>query len=193
MMISKGAIGIGLILPVIFHAATSIHLLPPVQPVNDLTNLFSSLLLPMLGVTPELDFWLRLILSGIMFVVGMLIVRSTILTFGIDYMAVVYLFFPEESEVQDHEIYSVVRHPVYMGGIILGAAAMIFNFSVYSILFFVIVYLIFKVQIRREERELIERFGDGYAEYREKVPGLYVRPRDFRSLFKFLREGIKPN
>ncbi|MCK5388996.1 MAG: hypothetical protein KAJ36_00795 [Candidatus Thorarchaeota archaeon] len=193
MMISKGAIGIGLIMPVIFHAATSIHLLPPVQPVNDLTSLFSSLALPLLGVTPELDFWIRLVLSGIILVVGMLIVRSTIFSFGIDYMAVVYLYFPEESEVQDHEIYSVVRHPVYMGGIILGAAAMIFNFSVYSILFFVIVYLIFKVQIRREERELIERFGDGYAEYREKVPALHVRPRDFRAFFKFLRQSIRPS
>jgi len=102
-------------------------------------------------------------------------------------MTVVYLYFPEESEVQDHEIYSVVRHPVYMGGVILGAVAMIFRFSVYSILLFVIVYLIFRLQIRREEAELIERFGAGYAEYRKKVPALHVKPRNFKSFIKFLK------
>lgn len=187
MMISKGAIGVCLIPTIILHAFTSIRSLPPAPPVNDLTIQFSRSLLPFLGVTPELDVWIRLVLSGIIMVLGLLVVRSSILTFGIDYMTVVYLYFPEESEVQDHEIYSVVRHPVYMGGVILGAAAMVFRFSVYSILLFVIVYLIFRVQIRREEAELIERFGAGYAEYREKVPALHVRPSDFKSFFKFLR------
>lgn len=193
MMISRGAVGVCLIPPVILHAATSIRSLPPVPPVNDLTILFSRSLLPMLGVTPEIDIMIRLVLSGITFVVGLLVVRSSVLTFGIDYMTVVYLYFPEESEVQDHEIYSVVRHPVYMGGVLLGAAAMIFRFSVYSILLFVIAYLIFEVQIRREEGELIERFGDGYAEHKEKVPALHVRPGDLKSFFKFLRQAINPS
>jgi len=35
--------------------------------------------------------------------------------FGIDYMAVVYLYFPEESEVIENETYSVLRHPTYAG------------------------------------------------------------------------------
>jgi len=186
MMISRGAMGVALIPTVILHAVTSIRSLPPVPPVNDLTIQFSRSLLPILGVTPELDFGIRLVLSGIILLVGLLVVRSSILTFGIDYMTVVYLYFPEESEVKDHEIYSVVRHPVYMGGVLLGAAGMIFRFSVYSILLFVIVYLIFRVHIRREEHELIERFGDVYREYREKVPALHIRPTDIKSFLKFL-------
>lgn len=191
MMISRGAMGVAIIPPIIFHAATSIRSLPPVPPVNDLTIQFSRPLLPILGATPELDIGMRLALSGIMLLIGLLVVRSSILTFGIDYMTVVYLYFPEESEIKDYEIYSVVRHPVYMGGILLGAAGMFFRFSVYSILLFVIVYFIFKVQIRREEHELIERFGDGYREYREKVPALHVRPTDIRSFFRFL--AIRPS
>ena len=191
MMISRGAMGVALIPPVTLHAATSIRSLPPVPPVNDLTIQFSKSLLPILGVTPGLDIGIRLVLSGIIFLIGLLVVRSSILTFGIDYMTVVYLYFPEESEVQDHEIYSVVRHPVYMGGVLLGAAGMIFRFSIYSILLFVIVYLIFRVQIKREEHELIERFGNGYREYREKVPALHVQPTDFKSFLKFLT--IKPS
>jgi len=186
MMISRGAMGVALIPPVTLHVATSIHSLPPVPPVNDLTVQFSKSLLPFLGVTPGLDIGIRLLLSGIVFLVGLLVIRSSILTFGIDYMTVVYLYFPEESEVKNHEIYSVVRHPVYMGGVLLGAAGMIFRFSIYSILLFVIVYLLFRVQIKREEHELMARFGDGYREYREKVPTLHVRPTDIISFFKFL-------
>ena len=193
LMIPKGVIGVCLIPTIIFHAFTSIRSLPPVPPVNDLTTQFSRSLLPILGVTPELDIVIRLVLSGILILLGLLVVRSSIFTFGIDYMTVVYLYFPEESEIQDYEIYSVVRHPVYLGGVILGAAALFFRFSVYSILLFVIVYLIFRVQIRREEHELIERFGDGFVEYREKVPALLVRPKDFRAFFKFLRQYVNPS
>jgi len=185
-MITKGVMGVMIVPSVIFHAFTSIRSLPPGPPENDLTTQFSQSLLPLLGITGELDILIRLILTGFFTIVGILVVRSSIMTFGIDYMTVVYLYFPEESEVQEHEIYSIVRHPTYMAGVILGGAAMFFRCSAYSILFALIVYLIFKVHIRREEAELIERFGDGYSEYRKKVPALYVRVKDLKSFIKFL-------
>ncbi len=186
-MIPNGVMGVMIVPAVIFHAFTSIRSLPPGPPVNDLTTQFSQSLLPLLGITGELDIWIRLILSGFFMIVGLLVVRSSIMTFGIDYMTVLYLYFPEESEVQEHEIYSIVRHPAYMAGVILGGAAMFFRFSIYSMLFALIVYLIFKVHIRREEGELIERFGAGYAEYRKRVPALCVHPRNLRLFIKFIR------
>ncbi|TFG30127.1 isoprenylcysteine carboxylmethyltransferase family protein [Candidatus Thorarchaeota archaeon] len=185
-VIPKGVMGVMMIPSVVFHAATSIRSLPPVLPVNDLTTQFSQSLLPLLGITGDLDILIRLALAGFFAIVGMLVIRSSILTFGIDYMTVVYLYFPEESEIQEHEIYSIVRHPAYMSGVILGGAAMFFRCSVYSILIFLIAYLIFKVHIRREEAELIDRFGEGYREYKQKVPGLYVRPRDLMTFIRFL-------
>jgi protein-S-isoprenylcysteine O-methyltransferase Ste14 len=187
MMIPRGLIGIAIIIPIVFHAFTSIRSLPPDPPVNDLTIQMSRSLLSIFGVTDILDVGIRMVLSGIILVLGILVVRSSFLTFGIDYMTVVYLYFPEESELQEHEIYSVTRHPTYMGALLLGAAGMLFRVSVYSILFFVIFYLLFRIQIRREEIELIERFGNGYREYREKVPALHVRPKDFRKFFRFLK------
>lgn len=187
MMIPKGLTGIAMIIPIIFHAFTSIRSLPPLPPVNDLTTFLANPLLQFVGVTMDLDVGLRLVLSGIFLVLGMLVVRSSFLTFGIDYMTVVYLYYPEESEIQEHEIYSVVRHPTYMGALFLGAAGMFFRFTFYSILFFVIFYLLFRIQIRREEIELITRFGDGYREYKERVPTIHVRSRDLRKFFKFLR------
>ncbi|MFW9967500.1 MAG: methyltransferase family protein [Candidatus Thorarchaeota archaeon] len=186
MMIPRGLVGIALIIPIVFHAFTSVRSLPPGPPVNELTILLSRSLLPFLGVPTNIDVGLRLVLSGIILVLGLLVARSSFLTFGIDYMTVVYLYFPEESELQEHEIYSVTRHPTYMGAVLLGAAGMFFRFSLYSILTFAIFYILFRIQIRREEIELIDRFGDGYGEYREKVPALHVRPKDFRKFLHFL-------
>jgi len=190
-MIPTGFTGVMIIPSVILHAFTSIRSLPPVPPVNDLTTQFSQSLLPLLGITGQVDILIRSIFSAFFLIVGLLVIRSSVLTFGIDYMTVVYLYFPEESEVQEHEIYSIVRHPVYMGGIILAGAAIFFRCSVYSILFCLIVYLIFKIHIRTEEGELIERFGDGYADYRKKVPALYVHPRNLRPFIKFLKPRLR--
>ena len=159
---------------------------PGASIMYELTNTLASPLLPFLGVTTELDVVSRMILSGIFLVLGMLVVRSSFLTFGIDYMTVVYLYFPDESEVQELEIYSIVRHPTYMGAIFLGIAGMFFRFTFYSTVFFLIFYLLFKVQIRREEIELIDRFGEGYNEYRKKVPALHVRLSDLRKFFRFI-------
>ncbi len=186
MMIPKGVTGVFLIPPIIFHAATSIRSLP-FEPVNDLTLFLAQPLLQLIGVPSGIDVLIRWIISGALMILGMLVVRSAVFTFGLDYMIVVYLYFPEESEVQHHDIYSVVRHPAYMGGVILALAAIVLRFSVYSIVLGLIGYLVFKIHIRREEAELLDRFGEGYRDYMKKVPALSVRPRDLKSLVKFLR------
>jgi len=105
-------------------------------------------------------------------------------------MAVVYLYFPEESEIQDHEIYSVIRHPTYFAGILLGIGALVFRFSVYSILMFIVVFALFWLQARREEKELVDRFGESYEEYMRRVPGFLLRSKDIRLYFRFLRSSI---
>jgi protein-S-isoprenylcysteine O-methyltransferase Ste14 len=191
-MLPRGLIAISLAITIVFHTFTSIRSLPPGPPINDLTIQWSRSLLPLLGIAPEIELWIRVILSGVLIILGVLTMRSAILTFGLDYMAVVYLYFPEESEIQENEIYSVIRHPTYLAGILLGNAGLFFRFSVYSILMCLVFFLVFRLQIWREEKELVERFGDGYIEYRKKVPALLVRPSKIRSYFRFLRMSITP-
>ena len=189
-IITRGATGIALIISLVFYSFTSIRSLPPSPPVNDVTIQWSRSLLPLIGIAPEIEIWIRIILSGILVLTGMLTVRSAIFTFGIDYMMVVYLYFPEESEIQEHEIYSVIRHPTYLAGILFGVAGLFFRFSVYSILTCLAIFLIFRLQIWKEEKELVERFGDGFIEYRKKVPALLVRPSKLKAFFRFLRAGL---
>jgi protein-S-isoprenylcysteine O-methyltransferase Ste14 len=188
-MIRYGVVGVFLIPPLVFHAFTSIRSLPPGLPANPLTIQWSSSLLPLLGIPLEIDVGLRVIVSGVFILFGALTVRSALLTFGLDYMTVVYLYYPEESEVVDHEIYSVVRHPAYLGGALLAVAALVFRFSVYSILIGIMTYLVFRLQAWREEKELVDRFGDSYREYMKQVPALYIRLRDIPTYLRFLRSA----
>jgi len=190
-MISFGVMGVFLIPPLVFHAATSIRSLPPVPPVNELSILWSQSILPLIGIPSEIDIILRVTLCGIFLVFGMLTVRAAVFTFGIDYMTVVYLYFPEESEIQDHEIYSVVRHPAYMAGILLTMAAITFRFSIYSMILGFIAYIVFKLQVRREEKELIERFGDSFREYMSRTTALYVKPSAIPTYIRFLKGSEK--
>jgi len=186
-MIPRGVTGVFLVPSLVFLAFTSIRSLPPGPPVNEITRMWSWSLLSFIGVPAMIDIWFRIIVSGVLIILGALTVRSALLTFGLDYMTVVYLYFPEESEIQDHEIYSVIRHPAYLAGVLLGAAGLFFRFSVYSILLFILVFLVFRLQIWKEEKELIERFGEGYIEYRKKVPALFVLPSKIKAYIRFLK------
>ena len=187
MMIKRGVIGVFMIPPLVFHVATSFRSLPFGPLVNEITWLWSQSVLPFIGIPTVIDLAIRFILAAVFVILGILIVKSAFLTFGIDYMTVVYLYYPEESEVQNHEIYSVIRHPTYLAGVLLGLAAFFFRLSVYSFILFVIVFLIFRLQIRREEIELVERFGEEYKKYMREVPALLARPRNWKTFFKFLK------
>jgi protein-S-isoprenylcysteine O-methyltransferase Ste14 len=185
-VIPRGISGIGLMFACLVHMFVSVRSLPPGPPVNELTTLFSQSLLPLVGIPIEIDTPLRIVLSSFFAFLGLLTMRRAVLTFGIDYMIVIYLYFPHESEIQQREIYSIIRHPTYFAGILLGISAMLFRMSIYAIIFFVLFYAAWRAQISVEEKELVERFGEGYSNYMKKVPGLRVNPGDFGTYVRFL-------
>lgn len=128
-----------------------------------------------------------LILSLITFIIGVMAIRRTLLTFGWDYMALIYLYYPEESELQNHAIYSVLRHPTYHSLLIFGLSAVFLRFSFYSFIFFMILLLGLTLHIKLvEEKELIQRFGDDYVKYKQSVPAFFVRLKDSSKYFRFL-------
>jgi protein-S-isoprenylcysteine O-methyltransferase Ste14 len=130
---------------------------------------------------------IRIIIGIAVFVLGFLTMIRSFLTFGFDYMTVVYLYFPEESSIQNNEIYSVMRHPTYAGLIYVSFAGVIIQFSLYSMIFFILYLLGFGIHILKvEEKELIQRFGESFKKYRKEVPAILVRPRQWGIYFKFL-------
>ena len=74
-------------------------------------------------------------------------------------------------------IYSIVRHPQYLGGL-LAHIGMFFLLSAgYSLLSTPLMAVIIYTISRKEEKELIKEFGEEYEDYRKKVPMLMPRLR----------------
>ena len=143
--------------------------------------------IPALGPT---IFWIRIVLAIFLLIIGIGTAIRSLQTFGLDYMALVYLYFPEEGQLQEHAIYSVMRHPAYSGALTIGLGGMFFIFTPFSIIFFLIYLAGFYIHVYLvEERELISRFGESFLEYRKKVPAFMVRPSKIQVLLIFLFRG----
>lgn len=107
--------------------------------------------------------------------------------FGVDNAGLVYVYFPEDSRIVQNDIYSIVRHPMYMATVMLSVGGFIFQFSIYSVIHLIITSLGFAYHIVYvEEKELIERLGDSYKMYKKKVPALLIKPKNWGLYFKFL-------
>ncbi|MHA1684309.1 MAG: methyltransferase family protein [Promethearchaeota archaeon] len=140
-----------------------------------------------LGIGSPVVFWVRIVLVPIVLVIGFGMIARAFTVFGADYMIVLYLYFPEESEIQDNKIYSVLRHPTYGGALTVGFAGLLCNFTIYSLIFYMVFLTGFCIHIHFiEEKELIQRFGESYKEYRNTVSPFFVPPRKLGTLFRFL-------
>jgi protein-S-isoprenylcysteine O-methyltransferase Ste14 len=49
----------------------------------------------------------------VLIAVGLLLFLRTLQIFGLDYLIMLYVYFPEESHLVDHKIYNILRHPAY--------------------------------------------------------------------------------
>ncbi|MFX1277335.1 MAG: methyltransferase family protein [Promethearchaeota archaeon] len=140
--------------------------------------------IPVIGIFLDFIFF---ILGIFICILALIMVYRAINTFGFDYMAVVYLYFPEESEIQNNEIYSVLRHPTYSALIMLCLGGIFIHLNFYSILNFLIFLLVMYIHVHFvEEKELITRFGDSYKEFRKNVPAFFVHPNKWKNFFKFI-------
>jgi protein-S-isoprenylcysteine O-methyltransferase Ste14 len=130
------------------------------------------------------------VLGWALIVVGVLLSLRTVLTFGLDNLTMLYVYFPEESRLVNHKIYNILRHPAYAavecialglallnGSWLALACALIFPLGLWGW-----VHLV-------EEDELITRFGPAYIEYRKRVPAFWPRLRDLGGFFGFLIVG----
>ena len=112
---------------------------------------------------------------------------KTLKVFGIDNMALVYVYYPEESNLQNHEIYSILRHPTYHGLMLISIGSIFLRFSIYSIIYFIIFIVGINIHLKFvEERELIKRFGDSYLNYKKTVPAFLVKVRDLKKYYHFI-------
>lgn len=118
---------------------------------------------------------------------GLLLYVRSYIVFGVDYLAALYVYVPNESRLVDTSIYAVLRHPAYSGLARLGLALGLWGGTPASLAFGLCTPLGLTLWLRLvEEPELIERFGAGYADYRRRVPAFWPRLRDAGQFLSFL-------
>jgi len=73
--------------------------------------------------------------------------------------------------VVDSGIYAVVRHPQYLGFILFVLALVLTSQHWLSVISWIMGSTLFYRDVLREEQLSIEKFGDDYTHYMQKVPG----------------------
>jgi protein-S-isoprenylcysteine O-methyltransferase Ste14 len=72
-------------------------------------------------------------------------------------------------------VYSIVRHPQYLGGLLAHLGVSFLLSALYSILATPLIVTLIYLISRKEESELTREFGKEYIEYKKRVPRLLPR------------------
>jgi len=74
----------------------------------------------------------------------------------------------DHSQLVQHGVYGVVRHPLYASLLLAGSAWTLYNLSLSHLLALVVAFVFFDYKARKEERWLTERHPE-YADYARRV------------------------
>lgn len=97
-----------------------------------------------------------------------------------------------EGCLADRGLYSVVRHPQYLG-IMLAVFGQIVHWpTIVTMALFPLIVLAYVSLARKEERAMLERFGGAYRDYRERVPMFFPRRGEWNRFAVELRNAIFP-
>jgi len=140
-----------------------------------------------LEVKTYLPLW---IIGWVVWVFGMVLVMAPIVLFPRRGGIPKGKSFVHTTRLVDTGIYAVVRHPQYTGGVyaIFLTTLLWYPHWLFAVLGVAGTAVIWQT-IRGEDRHLVEKFGDEYREYMERVPGMNV----FLGLARWLarrREGL---
>ncbi|MHA2074760.1 MAG: methyltransferase [Candidatus Hodarchaeales archaeon] len=121
-----GFIGIPILIVTVLHRLVPIELFW--DPINPITQALASPLFLENQSLSIVTFIFGLIITLIGFLTGI----RAFAVFGIDYMALVYIYYPDESELKENQIYSIVRHPTYFAVMLIALGGWIGYLSMYA-------------------------------------------------------------
>jgi protein-S-isoprenylcysteine O-methyltransferase Ste14 len=152
------------------------------------SNIFWSTILTILGIAcfPANP----LVLTGVIETnsyTALVILGSIVWTFGMVLVMAPIIMFPRRGGVAkgksyvsttrlvDSGIYAIVRHPQYTGGIyaIFIATPLLYPHWLFGLLGAIGIIVIY-MGCKEEDQRLIEKFGDDYKPYMQRVPGMNV-------------------
>jgi len=115
------------------------------------------------------------VLPGNYFPVLLRIILSVIILLSSAFMAqaglrMVFGEVRESTNVIKKGVFGIVRHPVYLGAILLYLGLIILTMSGVSAIFWVVIILFYNYIAIYEEKILLKHFGVEYQEYMDEVP-----------------------
>jgi protein-S-isoprenylcysteine O-methyltransferase Ste14 len=69
-------------------------------------------------------------------------------------------------------VFSVVRHPIYLGAILFYLSALVLFFSIISSLIWILIILFYVYLCKHEEKLLLDKYGKEYEQYMSEIPML---------------------
>jgi len=88
------------------------------------------------------------------------------------------------TRLVDSGVYSVVRHPQFLAGVLICLSMMLISQHLYSVVAGLIAAITYAYEVVPADRRLVEKFGDPYQRYKERVPALNF----VVGLFRLLRD-----
>ena len=84
----------------------------------------------------------------------------------------------DELILINKDVFSMIRHPMYFGSILIYLGFVILSFSVIALIVFITIFVFYYYLCRYEEQILIEKLGDQYRNYMKIVPMFIPRIRE---------------
>ncbi|MFC1724872.1 methyltransferase family protein [candidate division KSB1 bacterium] len=111
--------------------------------------------------------YLRIPISGIiLFTAGYFAKKGLNIVFG---------EIREKPAVIRKGVFNIVRHPVYLGAILIYPGFFILTMSIISTFIWFLIIAFFYFISKHEEKLLLSKFGEEYEKYRNEVPMLIPR------------------
>ena len=118
----------------------------------------------------QVNFWIRLALGVAIGAFG-----GWLALYGIK---IVFSEYTEQPRMITRHMFSVVRHPVYLGAMIIYIGALVFTMSPLGLAVFAGVFLLYDWLAQDEEQRMGKIFGEAYLAYKSRVPRWLPRFRD---------------
>lgn len=82
---------------------------------------------------------------------------------------IVFSEYTEEPRMITNRLFSAVRHPVYLGAILVYAGLLVLSLSLLGLVVFIGIFLLYDWLAGDEEARMLKIFGKDYQSYLEKV------------------------
>jgi len=76
----------------------------------------------------------------------------------------------EKAKFVDSGVYSLVRHPMYLGGLMILCGFLFLKFSLIAFAIWVVYFVLCDWMASYEEKDLLRVLGEEYANYQRRVP-----------------------